>query len=57
MNTFYQMWGVLTPEEAKAKIEEQKKEALAALNGRERLLRTRDVNGYGGEESLSHHLF
>jgi len=37
MNTFYQMWGVLTPEEAKAKIEEQKKEALAALNGREPL--------------------
>ena len=35
MNTFYQMWGVLTPKEAKAKIEEQKKEALAALNGRE----------------------
>ena len=28
MNTFYQMWGVLTPEEAKAKIEEQKAEAL-----------------------------
>lgn len=26
MNTFYQMWGVKTPEEAKAKIEEQKKE-------------------------------
>ena len=25
MNTFYQMWGVKTPEEAKAKIEEQKK--------------------------------
>lgn len=35
MNTFYQMWGVLTPEAAKAKIEEQKKEALDALNGRE----------------------
>lgn len=35
MNTFYQMWGVLTPKEAKAKIEEQKKEALAALNERE----------------------
>ena len=35
MNTFYQMWGVLTPEEAKAKIEEQKNEALDALNGRE----------------------
>ena len=27
MNTFYQMWGVKTPEEAKAKIEEQKREA------------------------------
>ena len=35
MNTFCQMWGVRTPEEAKAKIEEQKAEALAALNGRE----------------------
>lgn len=35
MNTFYQMWGVSTPEEAKAKIEEQKREAVAALNGRE----------------------
>ena len=35
MNTFYQMWGVLTPDEAKAKIEEQKAEAVAALNGRE----------------------
>ena len=28
MNTFYQMWGVTTPEEAQAKIEEQKAEAL-----------------------------
>ena len=27
MNTFYQMWGVTTPAEALAKIEEQKKEA------------------------------
>ena len=35
MNTFYQMWGVTTPAEAQAKIEEQKAEALAALNGRE----------------------
>lgn len=35
MNTFYQMWGVTTPEEAKEKIEEQKTEALALLNGRE----------------------
>ena len=31
MNTFYQMWGVQTPEEAKAKIEEQKAEAVAAM--------------------------
>jgi len=35
MNTFYQMWGVTTPNEAKAKIEEQKAEAVAALNGHE----------------------
>lgn len=35
MNTFCQMWGVTTPEEAKAKIEEQKAEAVAALNGGE----------------------
>lgn len=35
MNTFHQMWGMKTPEEAKAKIEEQKAEAVAALNGRE----------------------
>ena len=35
MNTFYQMWGVSTPEAAKAKIEEQKAEAVAMLNGRE----------------------
>ena len=35
MNTFYQMWGVTTPEQARKKIDEQKSEALAALNGRE----------------------
>ena len=35
MNTFHQMWGVVTPAEAEAKIEEQRAEALAALNGRE----------------------
>ena len=35
MNTFYQMWGVTTPAEAQAKIEEQKAEAIASLNGRE----------------------
>lgn len=35
MNTFYQMWGVTTPAEAKEKIAEQKREAVDALNGRE----------------------
>ena len=35
MNTFAQMWGVITPDEAKAKIEEQRAEAIAALKGRE----------------------
>ena len=35
MNTFYQMWGVTTPDEAVAKLEEQKADAIAALNGRE----------------------
>ena len=32
MNTFYQMWGVTTPDEAMAKIEEQKAEAVAKMN-------------------------
>ena len=31
MNTFYQMWGVLTPAEAQAKIEEQRQEALQRM--------------------------
>ena len=31
MNTFYQIWGVTTPEEAKAKIEEQKADAVAEM--------------------------
>lgn len=31
MNTFYQMWGVTTPDEAMAKIEEQKTEAMAKM--------------------------
>lgn len=35
MNTFYQMWGVTTPQQAEEKIAEQKAEALAMLNGRE----------------------
>lgn len=35
MNTFSRMWNIKTPAEAKAKIDEQRAEALAALNGRE----------------------
>ena len=35
MNTFYQMWGVTTPDEAQAKIAEQKAEAIAALGEKE----------------------
>ncbi|MDE5793423.1 MAG: UDP-galactopyranose mutase [Muribaculaceae bacterium] len=31
MNTFYQMWGVKTPEEALAKLEEQRKDALEKM--------------------------
>lgn len=31
MNTFYQMWGVTTPDEALAKIEEQRQEAVGRM--------------------------
>lgn len=31
MNTFYQLWGVKTPQEAETKLEEQRAEALEAL--------------------------
>lgn len=31
MNTFYQMWGVTTPEQARKKIEEQKADAVEAM--------------------------
>lgn len=35
MNTFAEMWGVTTPQEAQAKIDEQRREALLLLQGRE----------------------
>ena len=35
MNTFHQMWGVVTPAQAEQKIAEQRAEAVAALKGRE----------------------
>ena len=35
MNTFHQMWGIKTPEEAIRILEEQKKAAIADLKGRE----------------------
>lgn len=31
MNTFYRMWGVKTPEEAQAKLDEQRKEAIEKM--------------------------
>lgn len=31
MNTFYQMWGATTPDEAQAKIDEQRREVIQAL--------------------------
>lgn len=45
MNTFYQMWGVRTPEEAAAKIEEQKK--AAGLTGRPRNLEEQAISLIG----------
>lgn len=35
MNTFNRMWGVITPDEAQAKIDEQREEVRYQLNGRE----------------------
>ena len=32
MNTFYQMWGVTTPEEAQRKIDEQRQDAIRAMH-------------------------
>lgn len=46
MNTFYQMWGVLTPEEAKAKIEEQKAEAVAKMQA-EGIIEPRNLEEQG----------
>lgn len=34
MNTFYQMWGIVTPEQASRKIEEQKQEVITAMKKR-----------------------
>lgn len=35
MNTFHALWGVNTPAEAEEKLQSQRQEAIAALNGRE----------------------
>ncbi len=45
MNTFYEMWGVKTPAEAKAKIEEQKKEA--GISGQPRNLEEQAISLIG----------
>ena len=46
MNTFYQMWGVLTPDLAVAKIEEQKAEAIAKMKA-EGVLEPRNLEEQG----------
>jgi UDP-galactopyranose mutase len=44
MNTFNRMWGVITPDEAQVKINEQREEVRRQLNGREpRNLEGRDI--------------
>ncbi|MHA5130194.1 UDP-galactopyranose mutase [Oenococcus oeni] len=45
MNTFYEMWGAKTPAEAKAKIEEQKKEA--GISGQPRNLEEQAISLIG----------
>ncbi|KGO32108.1 UDP-galactopyranose mutase [Oenococcus alcoholitolerans] len=45
MNTFYEMWGVKTPDEAKAKIEEQKK--AAGIKGEPRNLEEQAISLIG----------
>ncbi len=45
MNTFYEMWGVKTPAEAKEKIEEQKKEA--GISGQPRNLEEQAISLIG----------
>ena len=46
MNTFYQMWGVTTPEEAQAKIDEQKALARTSMSDS-----SRDIPRSNGEEN------
>ena len=47
MNTFSKMWGVVTPDEAKAKIDEQKKEALKNLEGEPKNLEEQAISLVG----------
>ncbi len=47
MNTFYQMWGVTTPEEAMRKIEEQK--ALVSMDGEPRNLEEQALRLVGSD--------
>ena len=48
MNTFNKMWGVITPDEAMAKIEEQKAAALSSLAGV-----TEDDDSYSAKEKIA----
>lgn len=44
MNTFAQMWGVITPDEAMARIEEQRAEAIAELRLKENNTENNKIN-------------
>lgn len=47
MNTFHALWGVKTPAQAKAKIEEQKKEALGNIKGEPKNVREQAISLIG----------
>ena len=53
MNTFNKMWGVVTPAEAKAKIEEQK--AAAGLEVADHRRRRERIDRLGGEKQRKKH--
>ena len=47
MNTFHEMWGVVTPAEAAAKIEEQRREAMARMAGEPKNLEEQAISLVG----------
>lgn len=47
MNTFSRMWGISTPQEAREKIEEQKRQALSSLDGEPKNLEEQAISLIG----------